>query len=158
MRRIFMSTLVELAEKDDKIVLLYGDVKQEMQDFERKFPNRIYNMGNAEQSMVSIAAGMALEGLRPVVYTLTPFIIKRALEQVSLDVDQQNVPVILVGYDHCYSTQGPTHSGEGAKQLTGILKNTKCYFPKNSEETRRDLIKAHGENSPAFFSLKREDL
>ena len=152
-----MQTLVELAETDKNIILLYGDVKQCMDEFQLKYPDRIYNMGNAEQSMVSIASGMALEGLRPVVYTLTPFIIKRALEQVSLDVDQQNVPVILVGYDSCYPTQGPTHSGEDAKQLTTILKNTKCYFPKNSKETREYLIKAHKENFPAFFSLKRED-
>ena len=152
-----MKTLVELAEKDDKIILLYGDVKQEMNDFEKKFPTRIYNMGNAEQSIVSIASGMALEGLKPVVYTLTPFIIKRALEQVSLDVDQQNVPVILVGYDSCYPTQGPTHCGEDAKGISIIFKNIKCYFPKNSKETRKFLIKAHKEGCPAFFSLKREN-
>lgn len=157
MRREFMKTLVELAEKDDKIILLYGDVKQCMDDFEKKFPNRIYNMGNAEQSMVGIASGMALEGLKPVVYTITPFIIKRALEQVSLDIDQQNVPVILVGYDSCYPTQGPTHSGEDAKKLTEILKNTKCYFPRSSRETRKYLIMAYKERCPTFFSLKRED-
>lgn len=156
MRREFMKILVELGEKDDKIVLLYGDIKQEMNDFEKKFPKRIYNMGLTEQSMVGIAAGMALEGLRPVVYSFTPFLLKRALEQVSLDIDQQNAPVILVGYDSCYATQGPTHSSEGAEQITKILKNTKSYFPKDSAETKECLIKAHKENVPSFFSLKRD--
>ena len=156
MRREFMKVLVELAEKDDKIILLYGDVKQCMDDFEKRFPKRIYNMGLAEQSMVGIAAGMALEGLKPVVYTLTPFIIKRALEQVSLDVDLQKAQVILVGFDSCYPTQGPTHCGEDAIKLATILINTKCYFPKDSEETREYLMKAYKEGGPAFFSLKRE--
>ena len=157
MRREFMRTLVEIAELDDKIILLYGDTKQAMDEFEKRFPKRIYNMGIAEQSMIGISAGMSLEGLKPVVYGLTPFIIKRALEQISLDIDQQNVPVILVGYDSCYPTQGPTHSGEDAKLLSRILRNTKCYFPKNSEETRNYLIQAYKKGGPAFFSLKREE-
>ena len=156
MRRIFMKVLTELAETDDRIILLYGDIKQEMDEFERRWPDRIFNMGIAEQSMVGIAAGMALEGLRPVVYSFTPFLIKRAMEQISLDVDQQKAQVILVGYDSCYPTQGPTHSGEDAKTLYRMLKNTKCYFPTGSVETREYLLKAYKEGGPAFFSLRRE--
>lgn len=155
MRREFMKTLTKLAEKDSRIVLLYGDVKQCMDEFERKFPERIFNMGNAEQSMVGIAAGMALEGLRPVVYTITPFIIRRAMEQVILDVDQQKASVILAGFDSCYETQGITHSGSDARALSGVLKNTACYFPNNPIETRDSLVKAMKSNSPAFFSLTR---
>ena len=63
----------------------------------------------------------------------------------------------MVGYDSCYPTQGPTHSGEDAKTLSRMLKNTKCYFPENSKETRRYLLKAYGEGGPAFFSLRREE-
>ncbi len=155
MRRAFMQRLTELAKKDSKIVLLYGDVKQEMNEFERLFPERIFNMGNAEQSMVGIAAGMASNGLRPVVYTITPFLIKRALEQISLDIDQQKVPVILVGYDSCYAIQGPTHNGIDSKEICKIFKNIDCYFPSSLEETIKMLNQAHGKNTPAFFSLKR---
>ncbi len=151
-----MKTVVELAEKDEKIILLFGDIKQCMEEFEKKFPNRLFNMGVAEQTMVGVAAGLALEGLKPVVYTITPFIIKRALEQVSLDIDLQKVPVILAGWDKCYDTLGPTHSGKDAWAITKILKNTNCYFPLNSEETRKAVLDAYGKKGPAFISLKRD--
>jgi len=156
MRKQFMKTLTELAGLDNGIVLLYGDIKQCMDEFQKKFPNRIYNMGLAEQSMISIAAGMALEGLKPVVYSFTSFLSKRALEQIFLDVDQQNAQVILVGYDSCYPTQGSTHNREGIEHISRIFKNMKCYFPQNSEETIKYLLKAYRKGGPAFFSLRRE--
>ena len=76
MRRQFGKTIVKLAEKDERIVLIIGDVEQEMKEFMEKFPNRFYNLGICEQSMISIAAGMALEGLRPIVYSITSFFSK----------------------------------------------------------------------------------
>lgn len=155
MRKAFMDKLVRLAEKDKQIVLLYGDVKQCMDEFESRWPERIFNMGIAEPSMVSIAAGMALEGLRPVVYTITPFLVKRSLEQIFLDVDQQKMPVILAGWDAGYETQGPTHSHEGIDQIAKSLPNTKFYSPQNPEQTAQYLVEAYNRGAPALFNLKR---
>src|SRR3990167_6161746 len=98
MRRQFGKTIVAIAERDPKVVLLYGDVKQNMDEFEAKFPDRIFNFGIAEQSMVSAAAGMALEGMVPFVYSLTPFLTERAMEQWKMDVDVMRKRVIGVGY------------------------------------------------------------
>ena len=73
MRKIFGETIVKIAKKDEKIVLLTGDVEQEMDEFKALFPDRFFNLGMCEQAITSLAAGLAIEGFRPVVYSITPF-------------------------------------------------------------------------------------
>ena len=155
MRRIFGKTIVELAERDPQLVLLVGDVEQNMDEFKKRFPNRFFNLGLCEQTMIGIAAGMALEGLRPVVYSVTPFVIERPFEQVKLDIDQQNVPVLLIGYSD-YPTHGPTHNPLNVKGLAALFKNIVSYFPENSEETQRAMIEAFEGGKPSFISMRRD--
>lgn len=156
MRIEFGKFMTELAEKDKDIVLIIGDAHHNIFDeFKEKFPKQFINLGICEQSMISFAAGMALEGLKPYVYTITPFLIERPFEQIKLDIDQQNVNVKLVGYAD-YPTQGPTHSELDAPKLMSLLKNIKSYFPKNSEETRNALLESYSSNKPAFISLKKD--
>jgi len=155
MRRMFGKMIVELAERDENILLLIGDVEQNMDDFKARFPNRFINLGLCEQTMIGISAGMALEGLRPVVYSITPFLLERPFEQIKIDIDQQNVPVMLVGYAD-YPTHGPTHRPLNAEGLASLFHNIKSYFPKDSDETRNALIEAYERKAPAFISLKRD--
>lgn len=155
MRRMFGKVIEELAERDENLVLLTGDVEQAMDEFKKRFPNRFFNLGLCEQTMIGISAGMALEGLRPVVYSITPFILERPFEQLKIDIDQQNVPVVLIGYAD-YPTHGPTHRPLNAEGLTAIFENIKSYFPKNSAETRSAMIEAYERKGPAFIGLKRD--
>ena len=155
MRRQFGKTIVKLAEKDERIVLIIGDVEQEMKEFMEKFPNRFYNLGICEQSMISIAAGMALEGLRPIVYSITSFLIERPFEQIKLDVDQQKANVKLVGFAD-YPSLGPSHSELNAKKLMQLFKNVKSFFPKNSLETEKTIYKCYKKIGPTFISLKSD--
>ena len=157
MRRQFGKTIVKLAEKDDRIVLIIGDVEQEMKEFMEKFPNRFYNLGICEQSMISIAAGMALEGLRPIVYSITSFLIERPFEQIKIDIDEQNVPVTLIGYSD-YPTHGPTQRPLNIMGLVGLFKNVTGYYPSNFEETEKAMIDSYLRNGPAFISLERNGL
>ena len=107
MRRRFGKIINELAKKDDKIVLIVGDIGYGVfDDFRRENPRKFFNLGICEQSMIGFASGMALEGLKPWVYTITPFLIERPFEQVKLDIDQQNVNVNLVGFAD-YPNLGP---------------------------------------------------
>ena len=88
MRNEFGKIIVELAEKDKDIYLLVGDIGYGMFDeFRKRFPNRFFNLGICEQSMIGIASGMALQGLKPYVYTITPFLIERPFEQIKLDIN-----------------------------------------------------------------------
>ena len=139
MRRQFGKIISELADKDEKIYVLVGDIGYRVFDeFREKHPDRFINMGICEQSMIGVSAGMALEGLKPWVYTITPFLIERLFEQVKLDIDQQNVNVKLVGFAD-YPTLGPTHSELDGKRLMGLFNNISSFFPKDGKETSKIL-------------------
>lgn len=155
MRKQFGKTLVQLAEKDKRIVLLTGDVEQEMEEFKEKFPDRFFNLGLTEQSMISISAGMAIEGLRPVVYSITPFLIERPFEQIKIDIDEQRLPVMLIGYSD-YPVHGATHRCLDAEGLVKLFKNIHGYFPRDSRETEKAMLDAYIMGEPAIICLKKE--
>jgi transketolase len=146
-----------LAEKDPNIVLLTGDVEQDIVEYKEKFPDRYFNLGLCEQTMISMAAGMALEGLRPVVYSITPFLIERPFEQIKIDIDEQNLPVMLVG-NADYVTHGPTHRTLNAEGLIGLFKNVVGYFPHNQIETEKAMLDAYLMKKPAIICLKNDRL
>lgn len=156
MRRRFGKIINQIAKKDSKVILLVGDIGFGIFDeFRKNHPKRFINMGICEQSIIGSAAGMALEGLKPWVYTITPFLIERPFEQVKLDIDQQNVNVKLVGYAD-YPKQGPTHAELDAKKMMSLFKNIKSYFPKNSDDTEKNIIDSYKNNGPNFISLKND--
>jgi transketolase len=154
MRRKFGSYISSLADNDAKIYLLVGDIGFKIFDeFRYRHPDKFINCGICEQSMIGMASGMAIEGLKPWVYTITPFLIERPFEQIKLDIDQQNVDVKLVGYAD-YPNLGPTHSELDAKKLMSLFKNIKSYYPDNSEDVVKAMNNAYLSSSPAFISLK----
>ena len=156
MRRSFGKIITELADRDEKIYVIVGDIGYRVFDeFRQKHPDRFINIGICEQSMIGVSAGMALEGLNPWVYTITPFLIERPFEQVKLDIDQQNVNVKLVGYSD-YPTLGPTHTELNGKKLMQLFKNITSYFPKNGDETQKVTYQAYEKKGPAFISLKSD--
>jgi transketolase len=156
MRRIFGKIITELADRDENIYVIVGDIGYRVFDeFREKHPNRFINMGICEQSMIGVSAGMALEGLKPWVYTITPFLIERPFEQVKLDIDQQNVDVKLVGFSD-YPTLGPTHTELNDKKLLQLFSNITSYYPKDGEETQKVTYQAYEKNGPAFISLKSD--
>lgn len=155
MRRIFGKTITELAQEDEKIILITGDVEHNMDEFKRLFNKRFFDVGLCEQSMIGLAAGMALEGFKPYVYSITPFVLERPFEQIKLDIDQQNLNVKLIGYSD-YPTAGPTHTELDGKGLSALFKNVQSYFPSNSEDTKKALIDSYLHKKPTFISLKRD--
>ena len=156
MRRRFGKVITELASRDEKIIVLVGDIGYRVFDeFREKYPDRFINLGICEQSMIGVSAGMALEGLKPWVYTITPFLIERPFEQVKLDVDQQNVNVKLVGFAD-YSTLGPTHSELNGEKLVQLFTNITSFFPKDGDETESMMYDAYNKNGPTFISLKSD--
>ncbi len=158
MRKTFGEGIVTLAERDKEIVLLVGDYGFGIvEEFKSKFPDRYFNFGICEQSMIGIAAGMALSGLKPYVYTITSFLIERPFEQVKLDIDQQNVNVKLIGYGD-YPDQGATHNTLDIKKLSELFLNIKSYFPRNRIEVIDAIADSYADKAPTFISLKRSQV
>lgn len=156
MRREFGKLINQLAKKDNKIVLLVGDIGYGIFDeFRKEHPKRFFNLGICEQSLISTASGMSLGGLKPWVYTITPFLIERPFEQIKLDINQQNVNVKLVGFAD-YPNLGPTHSETDARKIMSLFKNITSYFPKDSYETQKSIMKAYKKIGPNFISLKTD--
>ena len=158
MRRRFGKIINEIAKKDKKLILLVGDIGYGIFDeFRKNYPNRFFNMGICEQSLISFASGVALEGLHPWVYTITPFLIERPYEQIKLDINQQKANVKLVGFAD-YPSLGPTHSELNAKKIMTLMKNIKSFFPKDGDETEKYIYKASKLNGPVFISLKNDKM
>ena len=93
MRQQMVRTLTEILEADERVVGLLGNISVSLFD-KRLFnarPQRLYDVGIAEQAMVSMAAGLALDGLIPVVHTIAPFLTERAFEQIKDDFCYQQL-------------------------------------------------------------------
>ena len=98
MRNAFARAMTELAKEREDVCLLSGDIGNRMFDrYKEVAPDRFLNCGIAEANMMSMAAGMGLSGLRPVVYTITPFTTTRCLEQIRTGVAYHESPVVIVG-------------------------------------------------------------
>jgi len=155
MRECFSKVVIDIAINDTKVILLTGDVEHRMTEFKNKFMDRFFNLGLCEQTIIGIAAGMASEGLRPIVYSITPFILERPFEQVKIEIDEQNLPVILIGYSD-YPHHGPTHRCLNEKKLISIFKNIQGYFPENSIEAEKAIRDAYNSKKPSIICLKKD--
>ena len=110
MRSTFVQTMARLAREDPKVMLVIGDTGfSVMEPFEAEFGPRFVNVGIAEQSFVSFAAGLAAAGMKPFAYNVVSFMTLRGAEQIMLDVCYQENPVILVGVDRKSTRLNSSH-------------------------------------------------
>ena len=127
-----VNSIIPYAEKDHKIVLLVCDMGFGVADkFRDQFPDRLYNMGIMEQGTVGIAAGMAMTGLIPVVYSIVNFLVFRAIEQIRNDVVMQNLNVkfIATGVNNYFRFLGDSHCcGEDDKKIMDLI-NMRVFDP-----------------------------
>ncbi len=124
-RKEIINSIIPFAEKNKNMFLLVGDMGFGVCDaFKEKFPNRIINCGIMEQGMVGIAAGMAMGGLLPVVYSIVNFLVFRALEQIRNDVLGQNLNVKFIGTgaNNYFKFLGSSHCcGDDDKKIMEII-------------------------------------
>lgn len=154
MRKIFGKWITEKAKEDKGIILLVGDIGFGIFDeFKRNNPDRFYNIGLIEQSMISIASGLATQGLKPYIYSITPFLIERAFEQVKLDVSDMELNVKIVGYSN-YPTHGLSHTEVLTPEVLRPVLKIECYEVKTEEETIKALEGTYAREVPAYISLK----
>ena len=114
MRAPFIAALLELAEQDERILLLTGDLGYlVLEPFAERLPERFFNAGVAEQNLLGVATGLAEAGFLPFVYSIVPFAVLRAYEFIRNGPVHQRLPVRIVGVGGGveYGTNGPSHYG-----------------------------------------------
>jgi transketolase len=159
MRDAFANELTKIAGEDERIVLLSGDIGNRLfDDFKSRFPKRFFNCGVAEANMMSMAAGMALSGLRPVAYTITPFITTRCLEQIRVDVCYHNVPVTIVGVGAglSYASLNATHHSCEDIAFLRALPNMTIVCPADPIEVKCALSASIRQNGPLYLRLGKK--
>jgi transketolase len=156
MRKLFFKYLNKLMEKDNEIIFLTDDLGYSFfEEIRDKFPGRFINCGIAEQSMVGIAAGLALSDKKPYCYSTIPFLVYRALEQIRNDVCYQNLNVKFVGTS-ISGFVGFTHNLEGKENEEDLLKNLpniKRYYPKTEKDLKDIISKTYKINSPCYIRI-----
>ncbi|MEX2212712.1 MAG: transketolase C-terminal domain-containing protein [Phycisphaeraceae bacterium] len=159
MRNAFAQSIEALAAEDDRVVLLSGDIGNRMFDrFKERFPTRFYNCGIAEQSMISMAAGLALCGLRPFAYTIAPFITARCLEQIRVDLCYHELPVVFagVGAGLGYAELGATHHACEDIAMLRCLPGMTVICPGDAMEVRAALPATLSLQGPAYLRLGKK--
>lgn len=160
MRNAFAAEITAYAETDSRLVLLSGDIGNRLFDpFKAQFANRFYNCGVAEANMIGVAAGLALGGLKPVVYTIAPFVTSRCFEQIKLDVCQQNLPVVIVGIGAglAYASLNPTHHTFEDIACLRALPNLAIVCPGDAWEVRAALRAALQRNGPVYLRIGKKN-
>ena len=132
MRDRFYATVAELLREDPLVALVIADIgSSQLRDLGvfDEHPQRAINVGIREQLMVSVGAGMAIEGMRPVMHSYAPFLVERAFEQLKVDFSHQAVPGVIasVGASYDWASGGRTHHSPGDVALVATLPGWMVY-------------------------------
>ena len=158
-RVAFAETLIALAEADPRIVAVCNDSvgSSNLNGFQKRFPDRLINVGIAEQCMVGVAAGLANGGFIPFVSAAGPFLTGRALEQIKADVAYNGYPVVLCGQSPgmSYGELGPTHHSVEDFSWLRALTDLVVLAPADPAQTRAAVRWAAGAGRPCYMRIGR---
>jgi transketolase len=159
MRNAFADEVTRLAQRDKRIVLLSGDIGNKLFDKLKDIGERHFlNCGIAEANMIGVASGMALCGLRPIVYTITPFTTTRCFEQIRVDACYHNAPVIIVGTGSglSYAELGATHHSLEDLAILRTLPGMTVVAPCDVTELREALSAALNVEGPVYIRIGKK--
>ena len=158
MRNAFVTALVEAARKDPAIYLITPDLGfSVLEPFAEEFPERFLNCGIAEQNAIGIAAGLALNGMKPYVYSIVPFAVSRPYEQIKVDVAymEANVKIVGVGAGFAYGPAGATHHALDDIAIMRTLPNMAVVAPGSVNEARELVRYSTTHAGPMYIRLAR---
>ncbi len=156
MRNEFSAAVERLAEADDKVVFITGDLGYNaLETVAATLGPRFINAGVAEQNMVGVAAGMAYRGYKVFCYSIAPFVVYRCLEQFRNDVCLHNMPVFLVGNGggYGYGIMGSTHHAIEDLACLSSLQNVNTYVPAFADEVDPMVEQIIADRRPAYLRL-----
>jgi len=156
MRKQFKDTIMKLSAHNDKIVMILGDVSVYLfKDFKEKYPDRFYNMGICENTLIGVGAGLSSQGFFPFVHTIAPFITERCYEQIKLDMcyNQFGGNIVSCGASFDYAWDGPTHHCYTDIAILRLLPNIEVIQPGSKKELDVLLRSQYDNGKTTYFRL-----
>ncbi|MFG2967960.1 transketolase family protein [Streptomyces sp. NPDC048288] len=158
-RQAFAEELIALAREDDRVVVVCNDSvgSSNLAGFRAEFPDRLINVGIAEQNMVGVGAGLANAGLVPFVSAAGPFLTGRALEQIKADCAYSGHKVVLCGQSPgmAYGELGPTHHSVEDLSWLRAVADLAVVVPTDRAQTRAAVRWAYAHDGPSYLRIPR---
>jgi transketolase len=161
MRAVYTDTLLELMAENEKIVCLEADLGKSSGTVPKvwdAFPGRFFDVGVAEANMIGISAGLANEGMIPFAATFSPFVTRRAYDQITISIAYAENPVKLVGTAPGVTTakNGATHMCFQDLAIMRAMPNMRVYCPADVYELRSTVRYMAASRKPEYMQLIRE--
>jgi transketolase len=156
MRQQFKNTIMDLATKDDKIVIILGDVSVYLfNDFKEKYPDKFYNMGICENTLISVGAGLSSLGFFPFVHSIAPFVTERSFEQIKLDMcyNEFGGNIVSCGASFDYAWDGATHHSYTDLGILRLLPGIEVIQPGSRKEVDILIRSQYSNGKTTYFRL-----
>jgi transketolase len=156
MRAQFRNTVSQLADQDDKVVVVLGDISVYMfKAFWECHPTRFYNMGICENTLVSVSAGLSSQGLHPFAHTICPFITDRSVEQIKLDMcyNKFSGNIVTCGATFDYAWDGATHHSYTDLAILRMLPGMEVLQLGSKREVDALIRSQYNNANPTYYRL-----
>ena len=161
MRAMYAQCLGELMERDEKLVLLDADLSKACGTFplRKRFPDRIYDCGVAEQNMISIAAGLASYGYKPWAESFAPFATRRVCDQIAISVCYAKRNVKIVGTDPGIAAElnGGTHMSLEDMGVVRSIPGLVVFEPTDTVQLQAAMPVLHAYEGPVYMRMNRKE-
>lgn len=159
MRKTFVRVCSKMVRENENSSLLLGDIGvYGFREVLNNYPERVFNIGILEQSMIGVAAGLSSEGIIPTVHTIAPFMVERALEQIKIDFAYQKLPgnLVSVGASFDYAALGCTHHCPADVNFMSNIPGADIYIPGHADEFAEMFEKNWNNGSLNYFRLSEQ--
>lgn len=156
MRRQFKETVTQLAGQDESIILLFGDVSVYLfNDFKQQNPDRFFNLGICENSIISVAGGLSSQGFTPFVHTIAPFLTERSYEQIKIDLcyNRFAANIVTCGATFDYAWDGATHHSYTDLAILRLLPGMEVIQPGSRKELDALIRSQYNNDKVTYFRL-----
>lgn len=161
MRKIFPKVVEKLMKKNKKIFCLLGDIGVfSFRNVFRVYEDRILNMSTMEQSMIGFASGLSKAGYIPIIHTIAPFLVLRALDQIKIDFvyNKLNCNIVSVGASNDYTKLGTTHHCFEDINVISNYEDVNIFIPSNPNEFEYLFKKNFNNKSINYFRISESKL
>jgi transketolase len=161
MRDRFTAVTAAALDRDERLALVLADIgvrQFEATGVRHRHPRRVVNVGIREQLMIGVAAGLALEGFRPIVHSYAPFLVERPFEQLKLDFGHQGLGAVLAGTGGSYdaAAEGRTHQAPEDVAVLSTLPGWTIDVPGHPDEAEQALHEAFAGDGRVYVRLSDE--